>query len=97
MGGQARGRYFKDPPLRVFGERVRALRAARGWSQMELGSRAGRHFTFVSGIERGQRNVTLLTILQVAEALDVDPGVLLTSDSDLVEAALRAIGARDEA
>jgi transcriptional regulator with XRE-family HTH domain len=75
----------------VFGGRVRALRAARGWSQMELGHRAGRHFSFVSSIERGERNVTLLTLLQLAEALGVDPAVLVTADEHAFEHARTAL------
>jgi DNA-binding XRE family transcriptional regulator len=48
--------------LREFGLRVRSLRAAADLSQEELGFRAGMHPTYVSGIERGQRNVSLLNI-----------------------------------
>lgn len=44
---------------------------------MELAERAGLHFTFVSSVERGQRNPTLTTILHLAGGLDVDPSVLV--------------------
>lgn len=35
------------------------------------------HWTFIGQVERGQRNISLHNILRVAEALDVDPGVLV--------------------
>ena len=79
MPKRPRPRHFHASPLVAFGERVRRLREARGWSQMELGHRADRHFTFVSQVERGERNVTLMTIQKLAKALDVDPGVLVTA------------------
>ena len=73
--------YAHSSPLRRFGERVRALRLARGWSQEKLAGIAERHPTYVSSIERAERNVTVLTIDRLAKALEVDPGVLLTKDA----------------
>lgn len=56
---------------RDFGQRLRQLRAAAGLSQAELAFRAGLHPTYVSGVERGQRNVSLVNIHELARALDV--------------------------
>ena len=39
--------------------------------------RADVHFSYVSSLERGVRNVGLEVIVRVAEALDIDPGVLI--------------------
>ena len=64
-------------PSREFGRRVRALREERGWSQERLAERAGLHPTYVSSVERGERNVTLLSILRLAGALRADPGDLV--------------------
>lgn len=58
----------------AFGKRVRALRAARGLSQERLAELAEVHRTYMSSIERGQRNVGLDNILALAKALDVSPG-----------------------
>lgn len=55
-----------------FGRRVRELREARHLSQEELAFRAGLHRTYVSSLERGERNVALLNIERLAKALDVD-------------------------
>lgn len=51
------------------GKRIRTLRKERGWSIEELARRAERHPTFISGIERGERNVTIETVFLVVQAL----------------------------
>ena len=55
----------------VFGRRVRELRKARGFSQEELAHRAGIHWTYLGGIERGERNPALVNIGRIARALKV--------------------------
>ena len=67
------------PDLKRFGQRVRELRIAAGLSQEELAERAGLHRTYIGGIERGERNVGVLNLLQLARALKVRPGELLPS------------------
>lgn len=62
-----------------FGLRVRQLRDKRGLSQERLGQVAGLDRTFVSSIEAGRRNVTLVTIHKLAIALEVAPADLLQS------------------
>lgn len=94
MARRPRPSYFRDPPLLVFGGRLKRLRTARGWSQGELAHRADRHFTHVSSVERGERNATLLTILGLAQALDLDPGVLLTEDEAAVSSAVAVLKKR---
>ena len=64
--------------LRHFGERVRASRHERGLSQEGLAARAGLHWTYVGQVERGQRNLSLNNLLRIAQALDVDPGQLVS-------------------
>lgn len=59
-----------------FGERVRQLRLAKGWSQEELAVRAGLHSTYIGGIERGERNLGLDNIIKLARALDEHPSAL---------------------
>jgi transcriptional regulator with XRE-family HTH domain len=61
----------------TFGNRVRKRRQDLGWSQEKLAEESGLHWTYISSIERGERNISLLNILRVAEALDVDPGKLV--------------------
>lgn len=55
---------------REFGELVRRLRQERGYSQEEFSFRVGLHQTYVSSVERGERNVTIETADRIAKALD---------------------------
>ena len=54
-----------------FGQRIRALRKERGLSQEELAELSGLDRTYISGIERGLRNVALRNIEALAQALGV--------------------------
>lgn len=54
-----------------FGNKVRDLRKALGWSQEEFADRSGLDRTYVSGIERGVRNPTLLIIGVLSNTLGV--------------------------
>jgi transcriptional regulator with XRE-family HTH domain len=60
-----------DPFLTAVGAEVRRARAARGLSQEQLAERAGIHRNYVGLIERGERNVTLGVVVEVAEALGI--------------------------
>jgi len=55
----------------LVGARVRELRKIRGWTLEELAERAGKHYTYIGGLERGDRNVTLEVLQAVASALEV--------------------------
>lgn len=66
--------------LRKFGERIRELRKRAGLSQEELAAKAGLHRTYVGGVERGERNVSLVNILRLASALGVPAGDLFDGD-----------------
>lgn len=58
----------------AFGARVRDLRLSAGLSQEELANAAGIHRTYLSSLERGQRNVSLDNIIALARALKIDVG-----------------------
>lgn len=60
-----------------FGERLREARLRAGVSQERLAALAGLHRTYVSSVERGKRNVSLLNIERLAEALDVEMADLM--------------------
>lgn len=60
-----------DSVLISFGERVKTLRRETNISQEALADKAQMHRTYLSGIERGERNVSLVNIAKLAEALDV--------------------------
>ncbi len=68
---------LKDRERRAFGETVRLYRRKVGYSQEELADRAGIHRTYIGGIERGERNPTLIMIHRLARALGIPPYRLL--------------------
>jgi len=56
-----------------FGERVRCLRKEQGLSQESLAMACCLDRTYIGGIERGERNVSLVNIVKIAKALGVSP------------------------
>jgi transcriptional regulator with XRE-family HTH domain len=65
--------------LKRFGETLREHRQRAGLSQEKLAARADIDRTYVGGAERGERNVALVNIVRLAEALNVPPAELLSS------------------
>ncbi|AVS80329.1 XRE family transcriptional regulator [Paracidovorax avenae] len=64
-------------PIERISSQVRAIRIANGWSQEELADRCGLHRTYIGAIERGERNITVLTLYKLAGALGCDVADLL--------------------
>lgn len=62
----------KQNILIKFGERVREIRKDKGLSQEELAHKADLHRTYIGMIERAEKNITLLNIEKIANALEVD-------------------------
>lgn len=62
---------------RRFGRRLREHRLAQGLSQEKFAEIVGVHRTYMGGMERGERNLTLQSIERIADVLGVDPLDLL--------------------
>jgi transcriptional regulator with XRE-family HTH domain len=62
---------------RRVGLNVKRFRAERGLSQEELAFECGLHRTYVSGVERGVRNPTVVVLEKIAKALKVATSLLL--------------------
>lgn len=62
---------------RVVGRNVRRIRQERGWSQEQLAFECDIHRTYISGVERGVRNPTVVVLQQIAETLGVPAAKLL--------------------
>ena len=62
---------LKKNILIEFGEKVHKFRKERGYSQEELAYRSGLHRTYIGMIERAEKNITLLNIEKIANALKV--------------------------
>lgn len=65
-------------PLIRFGRRLAELRRAQGMSQEQLALLSGIARSYLSGVERGQRNVSLLNILRLAQTLSISPALLFS-------------------
>lgn len=63
---------------RTLGRNLAAIRRERGLSQEGFADVIGYHRTYVGGLERGERNVSLRVVERLADLLDVDPLGLLT-------------------
>ncbi|HEY0188033.1 MAG TPA: helix-turn-helix transcriptional regulator [Cellulomonas sp.] len=64
---------------KTVGGAVRRVRQDRRLSQEELAEELGMHRTWVGGVERGERNLTLRSVERLAAGLGVDPGQLLST------------------
>ncbi|MDR4887967.1 helix-turn-helix transcriptional regulator [Fredinandcohnia sp. QZ13] len=54
-----------------FGLTVKKIRTSKGISQEKFAEIAGLHRTYISEVERGTRNVSLINIVRIAEALEI--------------------------
>jgi transcriptional regulator with XRE-family HTH domain len=62
---------------KAFGRNLRSHREAENLSQEAFAQRLALHRTYVGGLERGERNLTLKAVERIAERLERDPGALL--------------------
>jgi transcriptional regulator with XRE-family HTH domain len=62
---------------RTVGRNLRAYRDARGLSQEAFADVLGVHRTYMGGVERGERNLTLKSLERIAQRINVDPLALL--------------------
>lgn len=63
---------------RTFGQNLRAYRKARGLTQEKLADELGHDPTYIGGIERGERNLSLRVLERLAAQIDADPLTMLT-------------------
>jgi transcriptional regulator with XRE-family HTH domain len=64
------------------GRNLRALRLEQGLSQEEFADRLGLHRTYMGGVERGERNLTLKSVERLAAMMGIDPLSLLSPRPD---------------
>ena len=65
-----------DPRI-LFGKRLATVRKELGWSQEKLAIESGLARSYLSGVERGLRNIALQNICKLAETLGVTPKYLM--------------------
>lgn len=66
----------KDPRI-LFGKHLATLRKQRDWSQEQLALESGLARSYLGGVERGQRNISLVNICRLADSLSMPPSKLL--------------------
>ncbi len=71
--------------LTILGSNIRRLRKRLNLTQEELASRIKRHPTYVSGIERGVRNITINVLEDISTALEVEPTEIIKIDISKLE------------
>lgn len=65
------------PILTLFGKNVQKLRTEQNISQEKLAEKAHLHRTYIGMVERAERNITLINMQKIANALGVEIGELL--------------------
>lgn len=58
--------------LKALGDQIRHVRKEKGLSQEQLALQAEVDRSYIGGIERGERNVSILTLVKIAKCLDCD-------------------------
>lgn len=66
----------KNSQLIRLGEQIRKVRLEHGYSQEEFAAKAGINRSYYGGVERGERNICALMLIQIATALHVEVGEL---------------------
>ncbi|MBI1800583.1 MAG: helix-turn-helix transcriptional regulator [Chloroflexi bacterium] len=59
------------PALKRLGDNLKQFRQSKGLSQEKLAELTDLHRTYIGGVERGERNISLLNLIRIAEALGV--------------------------
>ena len=73
-------RTHKGPLRDIVARNMRRLRAARGLSQESLAHECGINRTYLSGVERSERNVSIDNIARIAKGLGVEAWMLLRDE-----------------
>jgi transcriptional regulator with XRE-family HTH domain len=66
---------------KTLGRNLRRLRESQGMSQEDFADKLGYHRTYLGGVERGERNLTLRSVERIASLANVGPLALLTEAS----------------
>ena len=66
--------------LHIFATNVRKYRLQQNLSQEKLAEKTGLHRTYISALEREQRNISLDNVQRIAEALSVSAFILFRED-----------------
>lgn len=68
---------------KLIGDRIRDLRKKKGLAQEKLGSKAKLHYTYIGGIERGEKNVSIITLSKIAKGLGTTVNEIFNIPKDI--------------
>jgi transcriptional regulator with XRE-family HTH domain len=74
-------------PLRVLGQNIRRIRKESRLTQEDVSDKAHLNSSYFGRIERGEMNVTIETLMAIAQALNVDVSELFDSEASSVDVA----------
>ena len=77
------GKIKPTDPLKLFGDNVKKLREAKGLSLRNMATRCRIDHSDIGKIEKGEKNITILTIIELAKALEAHPKKLFDIPFDL--------------
>lgn len=64
------------------GSRIRELRKAKGWTQEQLAEAASLHYSYIGGVERGDRNISLETLEKIIAAFQIPAEEIFRFEDD---------------
>ena len=68
---------------KLIGRNIRIIRKQKKLTQEELAERSGLQYSFLAGVERGERNITVQTLEKIIEGLQVSPGVVFDATTHI--------------
>lgn len=76
--------------IKLIGEQIRNIRKEKGMTQEALANECGFQYSYISDIERGERNISIETLEKIIGALDVIPAEIFnfthaTTDNEVIE------------
>lgn len=66
-----------DENLKIFGQKLKYERSKINLSQELLALKSGLDRSYIGGVERGERNISLINILKLSETIGISPSVLM--------------------
>ncbi len=72
----------KNVILLKIGNNITQLRKSKGWTQEELAFECQLHRTYIGSVERGERNIAILNLFKIANALEVEVKEIVKQDSN---------------
>lgn len=70
---------------KIVGLKIKEIRKSKGWTQEQLAEIASIHYSYIGGIERGERNISLETLQKIIDALEVSAVELFPANTTILK------------